>query len=243
LPKPPIRPLGVPHELSWLEFGHVPGSITQLEGNTSRMPTVPSPGAAACLPGLDPITLAGTICARLCHDLAGSVGALTGTLELAVEENDREALALAMVLSKELAARLRLLRAAWGVGSETPSPETLFDGLPGAERLRLEAAALQATAPETLRLSLSLLLAAAAGLPRGGTITLSGTDQLMHIELQGTRAAWPSALAECLDSEAALLAACQTPRSAAIALACLQARAQHRALKLDAPGRLSIAQL
>ena len=28
LPEPPIRPLWVPHELSWLEFGHVPGSIT-----------------------------------------------------------------------------------------------------------------------------------------------------------------------------------------------------------------------
>ena len=207
------------------------------------MPTVPSPGVAARVAGPDPLALAGTICARLCHDLAGSVGALTGTLELAVEENDREALALAMALSKELAARLRLLRAAWGTGSETPSPDTLFDGLPGAERLRLEAAAWQATAPDSLRLSLSLLIAAAPGLPRGGTITLSGTDQRMHIDLEGTRAAWPALLAECLDSEAALLAACAAPRDAAIALACLQARAQHRAMKLDSPTRLSITQL
>ncbi len=203
------------------------------------MPTVPRPCPAVPLAGLDPLTLAGTLCARLCHDLASSVGALSGTLELAAEENDREALALAMVLAKEVAARLRLLRAAWGAGSDVPSPETLSDGLPGAERLRLDTASLHATAPDALRLSLSLLLVAAAGLPRGGAIRLSGTDARLQLEIEGVRAAWPEALAECLASEQALLTACEVPRSAALALACLQARAQGRTIALHSTTRLS----
>ncbi len=207
------------------------------------MPTVPPLRTAASLVGLDPLTLAGTICARLCHDLAGSMGALTGMLELAAEENDREALDLALVLSKEVAARLRLLRAAWGAGSELRSPETLCDGLPGAERLHLEATALQATAPQTQQLSLSLLLVAASGLPRGGTIKLSGTDQIFNVEIEGMRAAWPAPFANCLDSKEALLIACEAPRSAAIALACLQARAQHRTITLESLTRLSVKQL
>jgi hypothetical protein len=176
------------------------------------------------------------------HDLASAVGALTGTLELAVEENDREALELAMALSKEVAARLRLLRAAWGAGGDIPAPETLCGGLPGAERLHLEATAWEANAPASLRLSCSLLLVAAAGLPRGGTIKLSGTDQLFRVEIAGQRAAWPAPLAECLHSEDALVAACKTPRSVAIALACLHARAQDRIILLDSTTHLSVRQ-
>jgi len=206
------------------------------------MPTVPPPRITAPLAGLDPLALAGTICARLCHDLASSVGALTGTLELAVDENDREAMDLARVLANEVAARLRLLRAAWGAGSDVPSPETLAAGLPGADRLHLDAGALKATAPETLRLSLSLLLVAAAGLPRGGAIRLSGTDQIFHIEIEGKRAAWPSPLSECLESEQALVAACDAPRSVAIALACLQARTLARVILLDSSTQLSVRQ-
>jgi histidine phosphotransferase ChpT len=192
------------------------------------------------VPGLDPLTLAASLCARLCHDLAGSLGALTGTLEIAAEENDREALDLALTISRELAARLRLLRAAWGSDADIPPPASLLPGLPGAEKLTLDTAALTAETPETLRLSLSLLLVAAAGLPRGGLIRLSGPDTRQNLDIEGPRAAWPEALSACLSSDAALIAAARSPRSLAIALACLQARALGRKITLASPTSLTI---
>jgi hypothetical protein len=192
------------------------------------------------LPGLDPLALASTICARLCHDLAGSLGALTGTLELAAEDNDREALDLALVLARELAARLRLLRAAWGADGDVPAPETLLAGLPGADRLSLDTAGLRAEAPATLRLSVSLLLVAAAGLPRGGMIRVSGTDAHLELEIDGPRAGWPALLSQCLAHDESLLAACVAPRDVAVALACLQARALGRTILPSSATRLHV---
>ncbi len=219
LSQPPIRPRRVPHELSWLEFRHelipCPG------GKIRKMPFVP---------GLDPLTLGAALCARLCHDLAGSLGALTGTLELAAEENDREALDLALTISREIGARLRLLRAAWGTESDIPPLDTLLPGLSGCEKLTLDTKALTATAPDSLRLCLSLLMVAAAGLPRGGTIRLSGPDNRLLLDIEGPRAAWPEALSHCLAGNDALIEACGSPRLMAIALACLQARALGRSL-------------
>ena len=59
--------------------------------------------------------LAELLCARLCHDLSGPLGALIGVLEIAREEQpDSETLALAEDTAVELAQRLKLLRAAWG---------------------------------------------------------------------------------------------------------------------------------
>jgi histidine phosphotransferase ChpT len=197
------------------------------------MQTVSSGSAAIASSTLDPLALAGVVCARICHDLASSVGALTGTLELAAEEGDREALDLSITLAREVAARLRLLRTAWGADADVPRLATLLPGLPGAERLRLDTSALRAEAPESLRLCLSLLLVAAAGLPRGGDMRLSGADDRLSLAIEGARAAWPAPLAACLASEAALVSACESPRSVAVALACLQARALRRVMTLD----------
>jgi len=176
------------------------------------------------LPPLDPMVLAGTLCARMCHDLAGTLGALTGTLEMAAEENDREALALSVALAHELTARLRLLRAAWGTGSDLPALESLASGFPNAERLRLDTSALSATDERVRRFALSLMLAATLALPRGGLIRISGDDESLAMEVEGLRAAWPEVLKSCVAGESALLEACEAPRAMAVALACLQAR-------------------
>jgi hypothetical protein len=181
--------------------------------------------AATAFPGLDPLMLAGTLSARICHDLASSLGALTGTLEMAAEEGDGEALKLSVTLAQELAARLRLLRAAWGSGTDLPALDSLQAGLPGAERLRLEAQGLIATDERVRRLALSLMLAATPALPRGGVMRMSGTDQGMALEIEGVRGAWPEVLRQCVSSDSAVLEACEVPRAMAVALACLQARA------------------
>ena len=63
----------------------------------------------------DSLRLAELLCARLCHDLSGPLGALIGVLEIAREEQpDSETLALAEETAVELTQRLKLLRAAWG---------------------------------------------------------------------------------------------------------------------------------
>lgn len=190
--------------------------------------------------GLDPLLLAGALCARLCHDLAGSLGALSGTLEMAAEDGDKEALRLAMILAQELAARLRLLRAAWGSGSDVPALESLLPGLPGAERLKLDTANFRVADESVQRFSLNLMMVAAAALPRGGVIRMSGTDQRLKVEIEGARAGWPEAFAGCLAGDATLLEACEAPRSIAIAMACLHARALGRCIALETSTRLTV---
>ena len=65
------------------------------------------------------LRLAELLCARLCHDLSGPLGALIGIIEIAREEQpDSETLALAEETAVELGQRLKLLRAAWGQDSE-----------------------------------------------------------------------------------------------------------------------------
>jgi histidine phosphotransferase ChpT len=190
---------------------------------------------------LDPITLAGMVAARMCHDLAGSLGALTGTLELAVEDRDEDALRLSLALAQEVSARLRLLRGAWGSNTDLPDWASLLAGLPGADRLRVDPARLDLSDNRLRQLALSLILVAGVSMPRGGTIRASGTDKRIVVELEGQRAAWPDKLVRCLRDEAALMDACESPRDLPVALACLQARAAGRSLTLDTPTRLSAA--
>ena len=66
--------------------------------------------------------LAELLCARLCHDLAGAVGAVTAGAELLAEEGSAspmaaEALDLMATSATSLAARLRFLRLAVGPGN------------------------------------------------------------------------------------------------------------------------------
>jgi histidine phosphotransferase ChpT len=175
------------------------------------------------------LQLTQAVCARVCHDLAGPLGALAGTLELALE-GDREAGSLALELAALLSARLTVLRAAWG-GGEAPTqsgpasdPASLQPGLPGADRLRIEAAGLAHGQPDSLRRMVPpLLLLAASCMPRGGTITLSGGPADLTIGITGKGAAWPESLAACAASPDLCLAAPGGARGVAVPLACLGA--------------------
>jgi len=248
LTEAPIRLVWVADKLAWFEFSHLQGvlyacSIPQRKAGAMdlEMQVPASATPPARLLGPDPLLLAGTLSNRLCHDLSGSLGALAGTLEMAAEEGDQEALALAMVLAQEMSARLRLLRAAWGAGSELPELETLLPGLPGADRLKLDASNLTTTDERMRRLALMFLLVAAAGLPRGGTIRLGGTDQGFWVEIEGVRAAWPAELETCLAESHALLEACERPRALAVALSCLHARARGLTIGINSPTRLTVS--
>ena len=183
-------------------------------------PTLPTASPSPSGPDL---AFAATLAARLCHDLAGTMGALTGMLDMAAGGTEPEALDLALTCARELSARLRLLRAAWSDDAETPDLESVLAGLPGAERLRVE---LPEPAPDSgvaRRLAANLLLMAAGALPRGGAIRMTAGQWGIAVDIDGPRAAWPAALARCLSDPEALTLACTTSREVGVAVACLVA--------------------
>lgn len=209
------------------------------------MPVSQTPSAAAN----DALRLAELLAARLCHELAGPLGALAGTLELAIEDADAAGFALALEQAAAAAARLRLLRAAWGLPGDTldvAELRALLVGRPSAARVELDLDGLDsgtAYPPEVARLLLNVVLLATEGLPYGGTIVLAQQppDQLV-VQLRGDRAAWPSSFAAMLDGVAPGTA---EMRDLQAALTTLMARDAGIALRLPPghPLQLLIGQL
>ena len=161
------------------------------------------------------------LCARLCHDLRGPLGALIGVLESAREEAPgNETLALAEETAVELAQRLKLLRAAWGLDGEELDVirlQGLATCLSTSRRLRLDLAGLDPRSifpPPLSRLVLNLLLLAVESLPGGGIVALTGspTDGIL-VTISGPRAGWPAGFGACLaDASAAWEAATTSVR-------------------------------
>jgi histidine phosphotransferase ChpT len=196
--------------------------------------------------GIEPLDLAGVLCARLCHDMAGSLGALSGMLDLVAEAgpggSEPEALALARSCARELTDRLRLLRAVWGRDTEVPALDSVLAGLPGADRLSVDLSGLdEALDDGTRQLALGLLLTAASALPRGGRIVLSGHAHFLSVEIAGVRAAWPESLEACLSGPAGLAEAGLEPRGVGAAVMCLQARALGLTLEIVSSVQLQAA--
>jgi histidine phosphotransferase ChpT len=149
------------------------------------------------------LLLAQAVTRRICHDLAGLLGTLAGTLELAAD--DPEAASLAFETAGAASSRLKLLRGAWGgVGEalDAAALHALLPGLHGAERLRLDTAAL--TTPldgVPAQLCLCLLLMAAPALPKGGTILVGATPDSVWVDVAGPGASWPAGPASGLPRE------------------------------------------
>jgi len=137
----------------------------------------------------DEMKLAELLCARLCHDLAGPVGAVATGAELLGDEGDlveglgAEALALLESSAAAAAARLRFLRTALGSAGGTLGAAALRDlaaaffGQPAGASETVELVWRDASsAPweaEPAKLLLNLLLLARDCLPRGGRIEVS----------------------------------------------------------------------
>jgi histidine phosphotransferase ChpT len=173
----------------------------------------------------DHVRLAELMCARVCHDLGGLAGSLTGSLDLAqAPAAGAGAIAEAVTAAEELARRLRLLRAAWagdGARLDLPRLRDLAGGAPGADRVQLDLSGLPrgtVFTPGIGRLLLNLLLLAAEALPRGGTVALwdaapGGRDSSVLLRLTGPRAAWPAGFAGYLVNPDAARAALAGPRT------------------------------
>ena len=179
--------------------------------------------------------LAESLCARLCHEMSGPLGTVTGALELAGEDPDSaaESLQLAHEAAAQLVRRLQLSRAAWAGDCGALDAAGLADlatGLP--PRIHLEAGGLTGRFPPKIaRILVNMLLLAVDALPRGGAISLSGAPESDVVLIaSGPQAAWPAGLALTLANphEAPL----DEPRAVQAPLAAL--------LALDAGLRLSL---
>ncbi len=166
------------------------------------------------------VQLAELLCARLCHDLGGTIGILSGALELARRAERDDRLADAIEASDALSNRLRVLRAAWGPGGarlDAARLRELAAGLPGQDRVRLDLDALPRGTqfgPALGRMLLNLLAFAPEALPRGGAVVLAPVDATAVVaRLSGMRAAWPAGFAGYLNDPAAARAALAAPRA------------------------------
>jgi histidine phosphotransferase ChpT len=151
----------------------------------------------------DAYTLAQAVCARLCHDLGGPVGALGGALEL-MDGAGSDALELAQDAARILDRRLRFWRAAAGGAPADLQPDALpalLEGLTLGRRARIATEGL-ARAPLPALIGQCLLLAAWAGveaLPRGGVLHIAGeAGGGLTLLPEGLGAAWPHGLVAAL---------------------------------------------
>jgi histidine phosphotransferase ChpT len=189
-------------------------------------------------PSGDPLWVAECLCARLCHDLAGALGALMGSLELARDDEamGREAIQLASVTGQALVARLKLLRSAW-VGEGMPLGlahlAELARGLT-ERRITLDLASLpRATVfdPPVGRVVLNLVLLGAEALPAGGTVWLEMAGPDLVLGIAGPRTEWPPGLVAALAGEPVI----EGPRALQAPLTVLLARAAGLRLSLLLP--------
>jgi histidine phosphotransferase ChpT len=179
---------------------------------------------------------------RMCHDMAGLCSTLTNSLELASEDHGttEEALELAQDAARELADRLRVMRAAWGQPGEPLDRsrlEAMAVGLPGVRRLKLNLNGLggaPALSSSLGRLLLNALILGAEALPAGGTLTATGDATGLEVAIKGTRAAWPEGLTKLLadPSRAADAAVAAGPRALQGPLLVLMAQASRVRLRL-----------
>lgn len=129
--------------------------------------------------------LAELLCARLCHDLAGAVGAVSAGAELLADEGADspmagEAISLLGDSAASMTARLRFLRLALGPSSSSAPSEArpltvayLEKGYPqGDWKLDWPADQAAIESPELAKLLLNLICLAQDSLPRGGVIAV-----------------------------------------------------------------------
>lgn len=154
----------------------------------------------------DDLDLVALISSRLCHDLAGSIGAINNGVELLAEETDPamrdEAFGLIAQSAGDAARRLAFFRFALGASGGTNEPMALaelkrvaneyFAGGKVETALPDSAQSLPKPLGKALLIGLSL---AAQALPRGGRVALDQDGSGWRIEAQGPALRWTDELA------------------------------------------------
>lgn len=168
----------------------------------------------------DGLALAQAVCTRLCHDLGGPIGALTGALELFEGAAD-EAGEVANDAARIIDRRLRFWRVAVGGAAgdlDAAALAQLAEGLTLGRRAAVELDGLSpgATVPPSVVQPLLLaMLVGVEAMPRGGTLRVAGSlAEGLTVWPDGPQAAWPAGLPALLAGDQPAL----TPRAVALPL-------------------------
>ncbi|SDE77469.1 histidine phosphotransferase family protein [Rhodospira trueperi] len=155
----------------------------------------------------DALVMAQALCSRLCHDLAGPLGAIGSGAELLDDEADDEVVALLARSAATAAQRLRLLRAVLGrpaSGSLSPDEAraVLADHLAGAGGARaadlswtLETNSTDDRTRRLIQLVLTLAVVALDAMPNAKHIAIGGAlPRTIQVSVNGGGAARPDGL-------------------------------------------------
>jgi histidine phosphotransferase ChpT len=145
---------------------------------------------------LSDLDLAALLCSRVCHDIVSPVGAIANGLEMMDEEDDEEMRKLALELvrrsARQASAKLQFCRMAFGAAGGAGSTLDVGEAgdiaqlFLGDEKVKLSwLAARGARDKNEVKLMLNLLLLAMAAVPRGGTVTIEATDDLLSATAEG----------------------------------------------------------
>jgi histidine phosphotransferase ChpT len=164
------------------------------------------------MPDPKALDLVALICSKLCHDLAGAIGAVNNGAELLADEKDdvmrEEAIGLIAQSAAEAARRLTFFRLALGASGRVDEPMPCADLVRAAldyfgnGRVKLEApptGLLPASLPKPLGKAMLLgLHALAQGLPRGGMLGISISGNGYRLAAQGQPLRLPEVLGMAL---------------------------------------------
>lgn len=133
------------------------------------------------------LVLVAQLCSKLCHDLAGTIGAIANGAELLADEDDadirEQALGLLAQSAEQAARRLKFYRIAFGAGGSLGDRIDLGDykdaveGQFGGGRVKLDWSSITGPlAKPSAKLLANLLLVAVSGMPRGGVMRPTASE-------------------------------------------------------------------
>jgi histidine phosphotransferase ChpT len=159
---------------------------------------------------LEDLDLAALLSSRVCHDVISPVGAITNGLELLEMDDDEamreEAMKLVRKSAKQASAKLQFCRIAFGAAGSAGAHLDLGDAGDKAkafmeeEKAKLDWQAPRENRPkQQVKLLLNMLLIATAGIPKGGTVTVSVTGDDFSVRAAGLDARVPEKIAAVLN--------------------------------------------
>jgi len=162
------------------------------------------------------LDLAALLCSRVCHDVISPVGAIANGLELyddpeMDEETRQTALDMVRSSARTASAKLKFCRIAFGAAGSAGASIDMGEAgetamaFVGSEKVKLDWLVPRENRPkQQVKLVLNMLLMAMAGVPRGGTVSISAVGVAFTARAHGDRAKVPDAIAQVLDGTAEL---------------------------------------